>query len=388
MQAAKIGSNGNSKAAVIENQFADAVEMAVSEAAKLGKGAKSGVKVKIEAPSDAKSIETNIPMAAVKLAADRNLTGLTVSTPIASLTFDDNTISSISKENAGDVCITVAKADRDALSEEAKQIVGDRPIYDFRVTSGSKTISQFAGNITVAVPYELKPGEDPNAIVICYINADGQPEIAAGCAYDSATGKITFTTTHFSKYAVGYNKVSFADVADNAWYQDAVSFIAARGITTGTGDNRFNPNATLTRGQFVVMLMRACGITPGNNTVNDNFTDAGNTYYTKYLAEAKKLGITVGKGNNSFDPDGKISRQDMFVMLYRALDKLDSMPVKTSSLTISDFSDAGSVGGYAKDGLNALLAGGIVSGGDGKLSPLKTCTRAEMAQVLENFLSK
>ena len=77
----------------------------------------------------------------------------------------------------------------------------------------------------------------------------------------------------------------------------------------------------LTRGQFIVMLMRAYGIQADQRST-DNFSDAGNAYYTNYLAVAKRLGITTGVGNNKFAPDNEISRQDMFTLLYRTLDIL------------------------------------------------------------------
>lgn len=66
---------------------------------------------------------------------------------------------------------------------------------------------------------------------------------------------------------------------------------------------------------------------------------------------------------------------------------MGDLPTNTSGTTISDFSDTGLVADYAKDELNALISGGIVSGGNGKLNPLNNCTRAEMAQVLTNLLS-
>ena len=91
--------------------------------------------------------------------------------------------------------------------------------------------------------------------------------------YDPATGTVTFSTTHFSLYAVGYNPASFSDVAPTDWYYKAVSFIAARGITTGAGNGAFSPDAGLTRADFLVMLMKAYGIAPDNNPA-DNFSDA------------------------------------------------------------------------------------------------------------------
>lgn len=106
---------------------------------------------------------------------------------------------------------------------------------------------------------------------------------------------------------------------------NAVGFVAARGITKGTGNEKFSPEGKLTRGQFLVMAMRAYGIAPDENR-SDNFIDAGNTYYTGYLAAAKRLGITKGIGNNMFGPENNVTRQEMFTLLYNILKLVNSLP--------------------------------------------------------------
>ncbi|MPM20458.1 Endo-1,4-beta-xylanase A [bioreactor metagenome] len=205
--------------------------------------------------------------------------------------------------------------------------------------------------------------------------------------YNAATGMVVFTTNHFSTYAVAYNKVSFADVASGAWYADAVTFLAARGITSGTTATAFGPDATLTRGHFITLLLRACGVAAVTNPA-DNFSDAGSTYYTGYLAAAKTLGITTGVGSNRFAPEQAITRQEMFTLLYNALKALDKLPSGTSGKTLADFTDASDIASWAQGTMAALVKAGTVTGSGGKLNPAGTTTRAEMAQVLYNLLGK
>jgi hypothetical protein len=205
--------------------------------------------------------------------------------------------------------------------------------------------------------------------------------------YDPTTGTVTFTTTHFSYYAVSFRQVSFKDVAKEAWYAKAVSFIAARDITTGTGDGNYSPEATLTRGQSIVLLMRAYGIAPDMDP-GDSFPDAGDTYYTGYLAAAKRLGISAGVGNNLFAPEKEITRQEMFTLLYNALNVIGQLPEVSSGKTLSDYSDVGDIAPWARDAMTVLVETGTVGGSDGKRFPIATTTRAEMAQVLYNLLGK
>lgn len=198
---------------------------------------------------------------------------------------------------------------------------------------------------------------------------------------------VLITTDHFSTYAVGYNKISFNDVAANAWYDDAVSFVAARDITTGTGNGNYSPDAKLTRGQFLVMVMRAYGI-EADSASNDNFSDAGNTYYTGYLAAAKSLGITDGIGNNMFTPGKEITRQEMFTLLYNTLDSIGELPAGTTENALTSYSDAGEIASWATDAMTLFVGTGTISGSGNQLDPADTTNRAQMAQVLYNLISK
>jgi len=380
-------SNGNASAAVTESQVADAVNKAVNAAAEIGGNTLAKVEIKVDAPVGSKKVETSIPKAALDKVAGSKADSLAISTPVATLTFDSKALDSISGEAAGEVKVTVSKVDTSALPDEVKQMVGDRPVFDFSVISGDKTISQFGGNVTVSIPYTPKAGEDANAIVIYYINAEGKLETVANCVYDPATGRITFKTNHFSKFAVGYNKVSFTDVDEKAWYGNAVDFVAARGITTGTGNGCFSPEDKLSRGQFLVMVMKAYGIDPDEDP-NDNFTDAGNTYYTGYLAAAKKLGITTGIGNNMFAPEKEITRQEMFTLMYNILEQINELPTGTAGKTLTSYNDADEIASWAQDAMSLFVGTGTISGSGDRLNPADTTTRAEMAQVLYKLLAK
>jgi hypothetical protein len=135
------------------------------------------------------------------------------------------------------------------------------------------------------------------------------------------------------------------------------------------------------------MLMRAYGIAPDTNS-KDNFRDAGNTYYTDYLAAAKQLGISSGVGNNMYAPKKEITRQEMFNLLYNALKVIRQLPQGDFGKTLSDFTDAGQIDLWAKDAMTLLVETGTVGGNNGVLTPLSTTSRAEMAQVLFNLLGK
>ncbi len=311
----------------------------------------------------------------------------TVDLDLATITFDVTATDYINNLAAsGDISISVSKVNPATLSTTVQEMVGDHPVFDFTVKADDNQVSSFnGGSVQISIPYMLKAGEDTNAIVVYYINDAGKLETVRG-SYNSETGTVDFVVNHFSLYAIGYNMVSFTDVSSNAWYYNAVTYIAAREITTGTTATTYSPNDTLTRGEFLVLLMRAYGITPDKNSSN-NFADAGNTYYTDYLATAKSLGITTGIGNNYFAPDQTITREDMFTLLYRALDVLDELP-NANTTSLSGYSDSNNISSYATDAYELFVANGIISGSNGKLDPQGPSTRAQMAQILYNLLSE
>ncbi len=376
--------NGTASATVTNAQVNSAIEAAQAAAEKSGE--KPGVEIAISGASGASRAAVTLPRSSVQSLATGGIDALTVSGPVATVRFDSGALATINAA-AGDVTVEAARVEAGALPEAARAIVGDHPVYDFSVTSGGKAISSFGGTVTVSIPYAPAAGDNPANLVIYYISDSGSVERVPNARYDAATGTIIFTTDHFSYYAVGYKKILFTDVQPGAWYFAAVNFIAEKGITTGTGSGKFSPDATLTRGQFITMLLRAYDIET-DVTPADNFSDAGNTYYTGYLAAAKRLGISSGVGDNRFAPEQSITRQEMFTLLYNALKVIGALPEGNSGRTLSDFTDSGDIASWASEALTALVNSGTISGNNGKLDPKDTTTRAQMAQVLYNLMSK
>jgi len=196
---------------------------------------------------------------------------------------------------------------------------GSRPSTSVTPAYSASIKTENGKELSIPVTVNKSSGIASVGIIVWYIDGNGNAVCIPNGRYDPVTSTVTFTTTHFSYYAVSFRVVDFSDVAKNAWYVKAVSFIAAREITMGTGNGNFSPNARMTRGQFIVMLMRAFEIAPDINS-KDNFADAGNTWYTGYLAAARRLGISAGVGNNMFAPEKEITRQEMFSMLYNVED--------------------------------------------------------------------
>ena len=111
---------------------------------------------------------------------------------------------------------------------------------------------------------------------------------------------------------------SFADVSTDAYYYEAVKWAAKNGITGGVGNGLFAPDAPCTRAQIVTFLWRAAGSPEPKNA--SSFSDVpASAYYARSVAWAVENGITTGTGNGRFSPDATCTRAQSVTFLYRAL---------------------------------------------------------------------
>lgn len=316
---------------------------------------------------------------------------LTLSTDIGDITLPSNMLTGMEGITGNKTRITLGLGDKSRLPDDVKEAIGDRPLIQLTLfVDGRQTDwNNPDASVTVSIPYTptAEERENHDSIVIWYIDGSGKVVTIPNGRYDPESGRVIFETNHFSDYGIAYHPVSFNDIVPNAWYEKAVSFIAARGITAGTGNGSFSPDSSITRGEFIVMLLRAYGIAPDEMPL-DNFVDGGDSYYTGYLASAKRLGISAGIGNNRFGPDRVITRQEMLTLMYNALKVLNKLPSEHSGRTLSDFSDASEIAPWAEEAMKLMVESGITIGTGAKLNPIGTSTRAEMAQILYRLLSR
>lgn len=320
---------------------------------------------------------------------------ITLNTVAGNITLSSDMLTGMDSATGSKAQVSIGMVNTSDLPSSAQDKVGNHPIVSLSLSIDGKTTAWNNPDspVTISIPYTPTATElqNPDSITAYYIDGSGNLVEMKDAKYDPVTKAVIFTTTHFSYYAVGYKgpatNAQFSDVLPGAWYYDALAFIAEKGITTGTGNGKFSPEAVLTRGQFIVMLMRAYGIAPDVNPT-DNFSDAGNTYYTGHLAAAKRLGISNGMGDNRFAPEQAITRQEMFTLLYNALKALDKLPDGVTGRTLADFTDGDGVVDWAREAMTALVNAGTVSGSNSRLDPTGGSTRAQMAQVLYNLLSK
>ncbi|SDX82397.1 S-layer homology domain-containing protein [Paenibacillus sp. CF384] len=341
------------------------------------------VDIIVEGAESAKAVIVNLSGESIQSALDNKIKQFNINTGLAVISISTELLK---KQDgaSGNVQLSVTNVDSQSLSDEVKATVGSHPVYDFNLSVDGKTISQFGDQaVTVKLNYTLKPGEDPNQIIIYYVNDNGKLEIVKNGKFDSVTGQVTFNTTHFSKYAIALNVVSFNDIANVSWAQDSIEALAARGIIQGVGLHSFKPNDQLTRAAFITMLMNAFDLIDSKATTS--LTDVKkDTWYYGAIASAQQLGIVKGKSNSMFGVHDLISRQDMAVMIYNAglLVKADF----AGNGEAASFRDQSEIAAYAVNAVAAIQQASIINGvGNGKFAPRDVATRAQAAVVIWNM---
>ena len=177
----------------------------------------------------------------------------------------------------------------------------------------------------------------------------------------------------------------FTDIADNAWYADAVRYVYKHGLMAGTSATTFAPDVTTSRAMIATILWRMAGSPVVNYAMN--FADVPqDQWYSEAIRWAASEGIASGYGN-TFGTHDPITREQLAVMLYQFAQARGydvSVGENTNILSYTDVSD---VDEYAIPAMQWACGAGIISGtGDGStLTPQGQATRAQAAVMLTRF---
>lgn len=173
----------------------------------------------------------------------------------------------------------------------------------------------------------------------------------------------------------------FDDVAADAWYAGAVAFAAERGLFQGVAENRFAPEASMSRAMLVTVLYRMSGQSAPAGESGFADVPAG-AWYAEAVAWAKANGIVQGVGEATFAPDQDVSREQTAAILCR----YSAYMGKALPQGEPAFADRAEIGSYAVEAVGAVQAAGLMNGRDGnQFAPGAGITRAEVATLLMRY---
>ena len=256
-------------------------------------------------------------------------------------------------------------------------------------------------DITLFITDEAKLTVTP--VVPCqHVKVIDTPAIAATCTTDGRTegshcsvcnevlsvSEVIKATGHdFSdldgircKNCGEYVPFPFTDVPKTAWCRADVEYVWQHGIMKGISATKFGPDTKMTRAMFVTVLYRMEGSPSVEGMQIPAFTDIGAKWCYDAIIWAYNAGVTLGKTATTFAPNDSITRAEIVTMVYRY----------SGSPTVSgvpNFTDAASVGAWARDAIIWATSVGVVNGyTDGSFGPNKTALRSEMAAMLHRYM--
>lgn len=373
---------------------------------------------------------TKLDAAVAKLPAKVTVTLEDNSTKEMALTWASTTTPSYSAKKPGTYAIigTITKTDDVDLNGKGSisaNIIIDKAgeaesVAIYRNGSPISSLTIAVGT-TVQLTVKATP-EDPDAKITwgtssAYIASLGSTSSSSTTVYGRMAGNATITATVGSKtvsipvYVVSSSSggtssgtggssiignpngntgdkdeplnIVFTDLADYPWAAGMISKLAQAGVISGRTSTTFEPGASVTRAEFLSMLVRAFSLTSDNTEVP--FGDVGGEWYYDSIRIAYGLGIAAGYEDGSFRPDAQITREEMAALALRAANKAG---ISISSGNPVVFTDSWDIADFAKEAIDTMTAAGIINGmGDGSFAPKETANRAQAAVIIYKIWS-
>ena len=180
---------------------------------------------------------------------------------------------------------------------------------------------------------------------------------------------------------------TFTDIADS-WAKDSIEKMAEADVVNGYPDGTFRPNGEVTRAEFAQILYNAVGEKYDVEKIKNPFVDVKSDWYYVPVITLYNDGVINGVTATQFDPNAKLTREQMITMVSRAADIYDCFELTAdTSKDIKAFKDADQISSYAVDGFTFGYQTGLINGMDGALAPKGITTRAQVVTVLDRCIS-
>ena len=264
---------------------------------------------------------------------------------------------------------------------------------DFKITAeGSNGLSQELVNFggvyverKVIVPGAISNRDHVTAVTVDPVTYEAT-FIPAYIGKGEQASTVNIFSAHNSIYTVIAANRTFDDIAGH-WAESDIQQLASKFIVKGMTDKLYEPDKKITRAEFTSLLVRSLGLLeePGYATFKDI---QPKDWYAGAVGAAVKAGLVNGFENGMFEPNGTITREQMAVMINRALRTAGSdSSSKEAGIRIDKFKDRGAISEWSAASVEQVVRTGILQGmTDTTFEPALDSTRAQVATVLKRFL--
>lgn len=330
---------------------------------------------------DSNNVEFELNNILLKKGLERNISKLNLSSDLINIGLGLNDVDSTTRDQG--ITIKGEKLKVSNMSETVRdQIPQDSTIVNIVATRGKGKPVEFKKPIKVGLPFEGKC-KDTDGVSAFFVDKESIKPV--GGIYDPADKKVYFFIDHFSKYFAKENVKTFKDT-DKHWAKEQISVLSGKGVVNGRSKNSFEPNDDITRAEFTALITRMLGYDK-EFSGSITFTDVDKSqWYYESVAIAYNNGLVSGKSSKNFDPDGKITRQEMTKIISNILKQKFDEEKNLSGL--NKFEDNGKIAFWAKNAVALSLREKIINGvSENKFAPNDNATRAQAAIILYRLYS-
>ncbi|AHM57306.1 exoglucanase XynX [Peptoclostridium acidaminophilum DSM 3953] len=212
---------------------------------------------------------------------------------------------------------------------------------------------------------------------------DGVEEQAGGSGGGGggSTGTAPQTPSEQEK-TEAQESLGFKDIHGH-WAKETILELYGKGIIKGQSQDSFNPNGSITRAEFTALIVRALGIQGVGGIEFEDVNDSD--WFYGVVASAKSAGIINGISQSSFAPNDNVTREQMVKIIMGALEYKGKQLQPAKDMT--SYTDGSSVSEWAKDSMGKALSNGVINGQSEKtIAPRAMATRAEAAAVIKRVM--
>lgn len=291
-------------------------------------------------------------------------------------------LAAVSKEDGltSDMVFTAVGNDADGYAlKTGDQYLAGRPVDDSPDKWGFMLTDKPSG----AVTFMYQDGK-MKVVSTGASGGPGGPPPAANDSYLYLNGDhFNFGTLQSTELTILELYFPFTDVAEERWSYDEIYDMAATGIMLGVNQTTFAPKETMTRAMAITVLYRMAG-EPEVSGIADYKDVRQNAFYTKALIWGTECGIVNGFHDGTYRPGDPVNRQQFAAMIHRFVNYLEIETELGDGVT---FTDADSIGAYAKEAVDFCTKAGIINGyKDGSFQPTSAITREEAAAMLSRLI--
>ena len=245
-------------------------------------------------------------------------------------------------------------------------------------------INQFNKKVELQLHYQASPLEEEK-LGLYYYNEEKQSwEYIKQGKQDKQNKYFTVSLEQLGSYGIFHYAKDYVDL-DQTYTEAryAIEVLTAKHMIKGVDDSHYAPNQSVTRAEFATLLVNAMDFSL--KQYQGVFQDVqGTAWYAPYVQTAYEAGLIQGQGEGKYNPQGKITREEMAVMIARAYEYKG----KEATLATDGFTDEGEISSWAKEVARKMKAEGLIKGvGNNNFAPKKDTLRSDAAVMMYRLIN-